>query len=369
MAAPVFSPLSESERTAKERNAFFVTPVSFAGLAGFERDDHREAFRVFALSCAAIAAKSPPLRKATAASVCLEAIAHEALRAPPRDRAEARQFFETHFVPCRIATDRAGGRGNGFLTGYYEPIVDGSLTRTSAFTAPVLGRPDNLDAITPYFDRAAIESGANHDGAAPLLWLRDRVEVYLIQVQGSARVRLGDGRLMRLVYAGRNGHPYTSIGRILIESGEIPENTMSLAALKRWLRAKGQNAGEAGLALMHRNKSYVFFSLEENFAPSCGPIGGQGIGLSALRSLAVDRSIWSYGLPFWVSAHLPWRNASPSPFRRLMIAQDTGSAMTGPARCDIFFGSGDDAGARAGDIRHKGEVYVFLPARGVQAGD
>lgn len=369
MAAPVFSPLSESERTAKERNAFFVTPVSFAGLAGFERDDHIEAFRVFALSCAAIAAKSPPLRKATAASACLEAIAHEALRTPPRDSAEARQFFQTHFVPCRLSSPSANATGTGFLTGYYEPIVDGSLTKTSEFAAPVLGRPDNLDAITPYFDRAAIESGANKCAATPLVWLRDRVEVYLIQVQGSARVRLGDGRLMRLVYAGRNRHPYTSIGRILIESGEIPENAMSLAALKRWIRAKGQNPGEAGFTLMQRNKSYVFFSLEENFDPSCGPTGGQGIGLSSLRSLAVDRSIWSYGLPFWVSAHLPWRRALPSLFRRLMIAQDTGSAMTGPARCDIFFGSGDDAGARAGDIHHKGEVYVFLPAREVRAGD
>jgi len=357
MAALVFSPPS-----AAREGEVFCTQVSFADVAGFEGDDHLEAFRVFARSCAAIAAKSLPLRKAVPAPPCLEAIAREALRAPPRDESGARLFFEAHFAPFRISRQPRGEAENGFLTGYYEPVVDGSLIKTGAFTAPILSRPDNLYAMTPYFDRAAIECGA-HDGAArPLVWLRDRVEVFLIQVQGSARVRLTDGKLVRLVYAGRNGHPYTSIGRILIESGEIAESAMSLAVLKHWVRAKGQNPGEAGLALMHRNKSYVFFSLEENFDSCSGPTGGQGIALTALRSVAIDRTVWGYGLPFFLSARLPWSSPLPSPFRRLMIAQDTGSAITGPARCDIFFGSGDDAGARAGDIRHKGDVYVLWPA-------
>jgi membrane-bound lytic murein transglycosylase A len=358
MAAFVFSPLS-----AAREGKVFCTKVSFADLAGFDCDGHLEAFRVFARSCAAIAAESPSLRKAMAAPPCLEAIAREALRAPPpRGDSEARLFFETHFIPFRISRLSRGVAENGFLTGYYEPVVDGSLTKTREFTAPVLSRPHNLSAMMPYFDRAAIE-GLAYDGAArPLAWLRDRVEVFLIQVQGSARVRLVDGRLVRLVYAGRNGHSYTSIGKILIESGEIAESAMSLAALKHWIRAKGQNHGDAGLALMHQNKSYVFFSVEENFDSCSGPTGGQGIALTALRSIAIDRTIWSYGLPFFVSAHLPWSSPLPSPFRRLLIAQDTGSAITGPARCDIFFGSGDDAGARAGDIRHKGDVYVLWPA-------
>jgi len=128
-------------------------------------------------------------------------------------------------------------------------------------------------------------------------------------------------------------------------------------------RAGERRRGEdAGALLMHRNRSYVFFSLHEECDPARGPIGGQGISLTALRSIAVDRAIWTYGLPFWIAADLPWRGSSPSPFRRLMIAQDTGSAITGPARADIFFGSGDDAGARAGDIRHAGDVVVLLPA-------
>ncbi len=349
-----------SPQSAAGEGEVSCTKVSFADLAGFECDGHLEAFRIFARSCAAIAAKSPPLRKATAAPACLEAIAREAPRPAPRGDSEARLFFETHFTPFRISRQCRGVAENGFLTGYYEPVVDGSLTKSREFTAPVLSRPHNLSAMMPYFDRAAIEGPAHNGAVQPLVWLRDRVEAFLIQVQGSARVRLVDGRLVRLVYAGRNGHPYTSIGKILIESGEIAESAMSLAALKHWIRAKGQNPGDAGLALMHRNKSYVFFSLEEN---SCsGATGGQGIALTALRSIAIDRTIWSYGLPFFLSAHLPWSSPLPSPFRRLLIAQDTGSAITGPARCDIFFGSGDDAGARAGDIRHKGDVYVLWPA-------
>ena len=302
------------------------------------------------------------------ASPALKAIAHQALRAlrqEVREPAQARRFFERHFRPCHVSAS-AGVRNAGFLTGYYEPIVDGSLTRSRDFTTPVLARPDNLTDFAPYPDRAAIEAGALERRSAAIVWLRDRVEVFLAQVQGSARVRLADGSLLRLAYAGRNGHPYTSIGRVLIDTGEIAEADMSLATLKQWIRTHGQNPGDAGAVLMHRNKSYVFFSLHAECEPACGPIGGQGISLTALRSIAVDRTIWTYGLPFWIAADLPWRSSSPSPFRRLMIAQDTGSAIEGPARADIFFGSGDDAGARAGDIRHAGDVVVLLPAEEAQ---
>ena len=339
--------------------------ASFADLPGFWQDDHLEAFRVFARSCAAIVEKTPPLRDGVAASAALKAIAHQALRVlhqDMREPAQARRFFERHFRPFRVSEKGAAPSISGFLTGYYEPIVEGSLTRSRDFTTPVLARPDNLHARVPYPDRAAIEAGAIERRSPVIVWLRDRVEVFLAQVQGSARVRLADGSLLRLAYAGRNGHPYTSIGRILIDAGAIAEADMSLATLKQWIRAHGQNPGDAGALLMHRNKSYVFFSLHEECEPARGPFGGQGISLTALRSIAVDRAIWSYGLPFWIAADLPWRGSSPSPFRRLMIAQDTGSAIIGPARADIFFGSGDDAGARAGDIRHAGDVVVLLPA-------
>jgi membrane-bound lytic murein transglycosylase A len=349
----------------QDRGGVWLTPLSFEDLAGFGEDDHLAAFRVFVQSCALIAEKTPPLRKGAAASTALAAIANAALRQAGQgvlDAARGRRFFETHFRPYRVSAHGPGADPAGFLTGYYEPIVEGSLTASRDFTAPVLARPDNLESLSPYPSRAAIETGALKGHAAPVFWLRDRAEVFLVQVQGSARVRLADGKNLRLLYAGRNGQPYTSIGRILIDSGELAEADMSLAALKNWIRAQGQTQGDAGLALMHRNKSYVFFALREDTDPAAGPTGGQGTGLTALRSIAIDRAIWPYGLPFWITADLPWKSPSVSPFRRLMIAQDTGSAITGPARADIFFGSGDDAGARAGDIRHAGDVVVLLPA-------
>jgi membrane-bound lytic murein transglycosylase A len=211
--------------------------------------------------------------------------------------------------------------------------------------------------LRPYPERAAIEA----ESGQALLWLADPIEVFFAQVQGSARVRLPDGREVRLAYDGRNGRPYTSIGRLLIEAGEIPECEMSLARLKFWLREHGLEPGERGRALMQRNRSYVFFKIEEAFDPSQGPIGGAGIPLTPLRSIAVDRSIWAYGTPFWIEAELPWEREAASPFRRLTIAQDTGSAILGAARADIFFGCGEAAGARAGAIRHRGQFTALLP--------
>lgn len=354
-------PASEPGATPSD---FVLEELSFADLDGFCEDDLEEAFRTFLISCAAIAEDRPVLRSATAPSAALKAICRLALAQSPLDRGAAQRFFETHFRPFRASSQGSTKQNLCFLTGYFEPVVDGSLTRTADFATPILARPDDLPASgsPPYPDRAAIEAGAIADRSAPIVWLRDPIEVFLVQVQGSARIRLANGDIRRLVYAGRNGQPYTSIGRILIETGEIAEADMSLARLKQWVRDHGQEPGEAGRALMQRNRSYVFFAFDESLDPARGPIGGQGASLTPLRSLAIDRTIWPYGLPVWIAADLPWRSSSPSPFRRLMIAQDTGSAIIGPARADIFFGSGDDAGARAGDIRSVGDFVVFLPA-------
>jgi membrane-bound lytic murein transglycosylase A len=171
---------------------------------------------------------------------------------------------------------------------------------------------------------------------------------------------------LRLTYAGRNGHPYTSIGRVLIEQEKIAPQEAGMAGLKQWIRAKGQNPGDAGHALMSRNKSYIFFSASEVLHPQEGPIGGQGISLTPLRSIAVDRSLWAYGLPMWIEAELPWRSCRPEKFRRLLIAQDTGSAITGASRGDLFFGSGDEAGALAGALRHPAAFTVLLPRDAAQ---
>ncbi|HZZ60717.1 MAG TPA: MltA domain-containing protein [Roseiarcus sp.] len=352
-----------------------LDPLAFEGLAGVHDDDCLAAFRCFARSARALVGGEPAPRPARKPTRALIEAAQAALASIPADGAEARRFFETRFRPFRVVPDP------GFLTGYYEPCVAGSLSETEAFRWPILARPRDLvrfapgeapqgfpegvtggrmrsdGLILPYDDREAIE----RERRDPLVWVRDAVEAFLIHVQGAAQVELPDGRRARLAYDGRNGLPYRSIGRMLIEAGEIDERAMSLATLKAWLRAAGLGEGEKGLTLMRRNRSFVFFRLVEDFDPGLGPVAGAGVALTPLRSIAVDRTLWSYGLPFWIEAELPWADGSPRPFRRLMIAQDTGTAIVGAARADIFFGSGDEAGARAAAIRHRGAFAVLSP--------
>jgi membrane-bound lytic murein transglycosylase A len=354
-------------------------PLEFDALDGFAADDALAAFAAFRDWASAADAQAPPLRAAKPPSPRLMAVARAALAAKIADAEAARRFFVANFRPWLVASEAADGAA--FFTGYYEPVLDASLTPTADFRAPILARPRDLVSFTPgegppgvdpglagaerredgrlvpYPDRTAIEAR----GGEAVAWLADEVEVFFVQVQGSARLRLADGRKARLVYDGRNGQPYTSVGRLLIEAGEIPEREMSLERLKAWLRANGLKPGDRGRAIMQRNASYVFFRLVEDVDPSLGPIGGAGIALTPLRSIAVDRMLWSYGLPFWIEAQLPWESDDLSPLRRLMVAHDTGSAIVGPARADIFFGAGEAAGARAGAIRHRGAFAVLAP--------
>lgn len=353
-------------------------PVSFAALPGFAGDDHLAALTAFQASCVAIAADAPALRSAQPTPPALKAVCRAALAlAPPVSPESARRFFETHFEPRRLEP--------AFFTGYYEPVVEGSLAPLPGFRTPLLARPADLvsgepgqplpgldpalsagrrlpdGTLAPVPDRAAIEAGALGANAPPLVYVRDPAEAFFIHVQGSARVRLPDGSTRRLVYAGRNGQPYTSIGRVLVDELGIPPAEMGMAQLKDWIRAHGQGPGEAGSLLMQRNRSYIFFGFDETLPPSAGPIGGAGISLTALRSLAIDRLIWPYGLPFFLDVALPWRADALEPFQRVMIGQDTGTAIVGPARGDIFFGTGAEAARLAGPIRHKGTLFVLWP--------
>ena len=333
--------------------------TGFASLTGFAVGDHLAALETFFATATALANGTRATRPAVQPDPRFVAVCKAMLSLPrPRTSPDAKTFAEAHFSPWRIIRDPP----NGFLTGYYEPEIAASLVQTPEFCAPVLPRPADLATIDRYPARHEIEARiAPHDPRA-LVWLADAVEVFLVQVQGSARVRLQDGRLLRLAYAGRNGRPYTSIGRILINDGAISEPDMSLDLLKRWLRAAGVEQGQAGRAIMQCNESYVFFKLDDTLDPAAGPVGAAGVSLTPLRSIAVDRNIWFYGLPFWIDATLPWQGPGASPFRRLMVAQDTGSAILGPARADLFFGWGEEAGVRAGGIRHPAEFTVLLPA-------
>ena len=351
--------------------------LAFADIAGWVADDHAAVFATFLVSCRAVMADAPALRPAVAALPQLRTVCAAALTLPGPVRGEtARTFFETNFMPHRILPEQ----GAGFLTGYFEPEIDGALTPTAQFTAPVLGRPRDLvtlqpgDArggldpelaaarqtpagLVPFATRAEILAGALAGQGLEQLYLRDEAEVFIVQVQGSARVRLPDGRKVRLVYAGRNGHPYTSIGRLLINEGKIAQAEMSLARLMGWLRANPEDAWR----VMAANRSYVFFQIMDEGDASLGPVGGAAVPLTPGRSIAVDRTIWPYGLPVFLRANIDTLPPDEGRIARLMVAQDTGSAILGPARADYFWGSGEEAGRKAGLTRHALDFIVFWP--------
>jgi len=348
--------------------------IEFDDIDGFAADDLVGPFDAFRRSAEIIVAKAQEQRGAVSPSPALVAASRAALAGIN----DPGRFFRRWFRPHRIDS-------RGFVTAYYEVEVDARLSPEPGFATAVLSRPRDLvtlnaaplllpsgerltsarrradGALAPYPDRRAIEEEGGAPSAHPLAYVRDPVELFLIQVQGSARLRLPGGDFIALTYAGRNGWPYTSIGRLMVERGLVLKAEMSLDVMKETLRRLGTGPGEAGRRLMQENRSYVFFQVDGSERRRIGPIGGQGAPLTPLRSIAVDRSIWCYGLPFWIAARIPWQGEAETAFRRLMIAQDTGSAIIGPARADLFFGSGEAAGRRAGGVRHAAEVIVLLP--------
>lgn len=285
-----------------------------------------------------------------------------ARNAPDEDAARA--FFERHFLPVEVSEA-------GFLTGYYEAEAMGSLAPDPAFPVPVYGKPDELVRFTPaeeerlgrrygkyvngmpqpFLSRAEIEAGGLPGGRV-LVWLSSWVDAFFIHIQGSGRVRLADGSVLRLAYAGKNGAPYTPIGRHFIEAGLATPATMSMQFLRQWLV---QNPRE-GLAIMRRNESYIFFREAPITDPELGPPGAEQVQLTAWRSLAVDRAFWAFGTPLWLSTQMDGQ-----PFRQLMVAQDTGSAIRGIARADVFCGHGEQAARIAGGLKSPARLVALLP--------
>jgi membrane-bound lytic murein transglycosylase A len=273
------------------------------------------------------------------------------------DDAQARQFFEDNFRPMRIAK---AGDVDGFFTGYYETEVEGSLVKTAEYSIPFYGIPSKLrgrSTVFGQYDRTQIEAGAIAGKGLALCWVKDPVDVLFAQIQGSTRVKLADGRLLRLNYIASNGKPYFPVGKYLIDQGIIARQDMSMDRIRDWMEA---NPVE-GKALRDKNRSYVFFE-KTPLLPTTQIVGAQGVPLTPLRSAAVDRSLHIYGTPIWIDANLPLLGEEPStPFRRLVIAQDTGSAIVGPARADIFFGAGNLIGHVAGRIKDHGEFVMLVP--------
>ena len=273
------------------------------------------------------------------------------------------------------------GEGEGFVTGYYEPIVDGSKTENEVYKVPVYRRPSNLFVrgttqssaglpnkgqvfrkigrrkLVPYYDRAEIEDGAIAGRGLEICYLKEQTDLLFSQIQGSARVSLDDGSTVRINYDAHNGYPYTAVGRILIERNIIPKDQMSMQKIREWMEENPNEADE----LRRQNKSYVFFR-EVQLSDKDEAVGAQGVPLTPGRSIAVDKALHVYGTPFFIEGELPIRSAlSKTPFRRLMIAQDTGSAIVGPARADLYFGAGLEAGKVAGRLRHNARFVILVP--------
>ena len=340
-------------------------PVEFSDIPGWPGDDLADAVGPFLGTCRALAVWGADRalggagelarlggRVAAFAEVCADAarLAEHPLRpdlsAGAERQALARNFFERRF--------QAFAAGTGLMTGYYEPELRGAEYPVGEFQVPLHAPPPSTNG-TPLPDRAAIEAGALAGMGLELAWVDDPVDAFFLHIQGSGRLRLHDGRTLRLGYAGQNGHPYRAVGKLLIESGAVPRERMSMQAIRAWLAAAGP--GEAAGLLRH-SPSYVFFRALEGLEPGQGPPGALGAPLTPGRSLAVDPAFIPFGAPVFALTRDPVDGA---PLRRLLHAQDTGGAIRGPARGDLFWGWGEAAAARAGLMREAAEVFVLVP--------
>lgn len=349
-----------------------MTKIAFADIPGWQEDDLGKALAAFLRFCRPpfpyLKAEPFGLTEEEAADLC-----REAAKVSTSDRQAARSFFETWFTPFRI-------EASGFVTGYFEPELPASRIKTLDFSIPLLKAPTGLEVITdanrpedwpetlshgrrtdkglvPLPDRGAIMEGALADEQLELVWLANPIDAFFVHVQGSARLRLTDGTVMRVGYAGKAGYPYTSIARVLVERGEGTPEELTMSGLRNWLEAHPDQRD----ALFKENRSFIFFREVSLANPEDGPVGAAELPLVAGRSLAVDPRHIPYGMPVFVSAEIPDPERPETHFGRLMIADDTGSAIRGPARGDIFAGSGDDAGKIAGEIRHTAEMILLLP--------
>jgi membrane-bound lytic murein transglycosylase A len=359
-------------------------PIEWTAIEGWREDNHAAALAAFQVSCKPLVYRlkwrnSKKPHDARAMYAALTDICAHAMKVDSADNVAAREFFEHHFRPVQIATL---GEQTGLLTGYYEPIIEGSRFPSNHYTVPVYATPSNLilagrrktkeagfpnkgrvgrrvgrKKIVPYYDRGEIMDGALAGRGLEICWLKDPIDAFFMQIQGSARVKLDTGKMLRLNYAAHNGHPYTPVGRVLISRGEVSKEEMSMDRIRAWM----EQSTDGGKELQRENRSYVFMR-ETGLADDAEPTGAQGISLTPGRSIAVDRKLHVYGTLFFISAELPIESERPvTPFRRLMVAQDTGSAIVGPARADIYFGAGEELGRIAGRIKQQGRFVMLVP--------
>jgi membrane-bound lytic murein transglycosylase A len=355
--------------------------VQFGGLESWADSDPRDALRAFLRSCAVLAAKSDdaPLGGVSYAGTAGDwrQVCDTATLVSTESSEATRWFFESEFVPYRVAQ----GSSVGLFTGYYEPHLRGSRTRQGPYQTPLYGVPGDLvnvdlglfreslkgqrivgrvtdGRLIPYPTRAEIESVGFRE-SAPILFVDDPIDAFFLQIQGSGRVVLDDGTVIRAAYAAQNGRPYTPIGAILIQRGELGREAVSMQSIRAWLVEHPAEAQQ----LMNANASYVFFAEQPIGDPALGAAGVQGVPLTPEASLAVDLTVHPLGVPVWLETTAPEPDTTKPDriFRRLLVMQDTGGAIRGAVRGDVYWGYDADAGSIAGRMRSEGRMTVLLP--------
>ena len=363
---------TDTEKRLSDRPLFLETDID--SLPGWNNDKVLNAFPALQKSCRSIlkrlnrrqSSKKKLKKHSSWQNVC------DQITTNSFGEDSFREFLKSKFNAYQI---RYRGSDEGLFTGYYEPTLDGSLKLSREYKTPIYPKPTDLihvnlgewkeslnnsrilgrvvgNKLKPYFSRSDISKGALDREITPILWLKSEIDAFFLHIQGSGRVVLQDGAVHRLGYAGKNGRKYYPIGRYLLEIGAIPKENISMQSIKKWLR---ENPGKKK-DVMNMNPSYVFF---RKLNGKDGPIGAQGVVLTSGRSLAVDRHYSKLGAPVWLSAN--FEDEEGKKLQRLMVAQDTGGAIKGPIRGDVFWGSGEIAEQLAGTMKAKGSIYVFYP--------
>ena len=358
-----------------------LIPISYDNLNGWQNDDHLAAFRCFQFSAARMSKRPYTTKSLGIPAFDLVRIGQIALDQPATTIRQARKFFETNFLPHQYELSQPDTRsGDGsLLTGYFEPQLPASPIATQKYKYPLYRRPDDLididdtnrpkdfdesfafgkftsNGVEEFFDRGQIQNGVLENQDLELVWLENPIDVYFVHIQGSARLVLEDGSSMRVSYAAKSGHPYTPIGKVLVDRRYMKLEDITMQSIRQWLE---QNPKERD-GILGSNRSYIFFQIIDHPHPQLGPIAAAGVALTAGRSLAIDHRLHTFATPFWVETKDNFVGQK-TPFSRLLIAQDTGSAIIGPTRADLFVGTGHWAGLIAGQVKHAMKMIALLP--------
>lgn len=337
-------------------------PVKWSSLQSWDSDNHSDVWDGFLKSCQKLGQQQ------------WQEVCHLANNSGDLSDSEARTFFESYFEVRPVFAE--GGVAEGLITGYYEPLLQGSRQKSEEFRYPLYGVPEDLlvvdlgelypqlkdmrlrgklegNRVVPYYDRAQLDDDPGLLQGAEILWVNSLVDVFFLHIQGSGQIQLDDGSRVAVGYAQQNGHPYQSIGRVLIQMGELEREEVTLFTIRDWLKSNPDQLNE----VLAKNPSYIFFELRD--AEADGPVGSLNVTLTSRRSIAVDRNVIPLGAPVWLQTTLP--DGQESPFNQLMLAQDTGGAIKGHVRADVFWGRGDEAEKMAGLMKQRGRLFVLLP--------